>query len=631
MERPRRSSPVRVRCRFDTAWIFGAVGIILAATLPPQPEWPGADRQILGAPLPGSRAGWFDVAQNIALYAPLGLVLGANGWRLLHVCSAATLIALATELVQFVIPGRSPTLRDVFVNGAGALTGYAIWRSPLGRSAGRARSRVESWCVLAYHADRRRASRLSLVWGAGVGVILTATAALLTPALPRFGSSVASPYLDRNLNPLRIGTSGAAGGFFNGLIDEVRVFNRPRPEALIRDDMQTPVAQSGRAQRQEGLVAAFGLDAGRGAVAHDDSGRNHDGQVRLATWVDRGRVGGALAFDGVSSEVVVPYAPGLELSDGMTLEAWVRPSAEPAGEPGIISRAGAYHLDVSSSEAGFHGTAGGRFGGVFRYARLVDPIPRDEWTHLATTYDGQVIRLYVNGTLTATQTHWSPHRPERARLNAADLRAGIVDDPEGLRRMLLGEVDLEVSVRCGVFSDTAAPLFMIGALQNKPVLTLDAAGRSLIVRPWTWAANLMPAFPPIQVPDALGSCAPTRTIALALRGRLQNPRVSRDGETLAADVPGLGSTWAFAFHAELFPIWLQTAATCACLTLLAVPLGFWGRPTAASAMGIALAAAAAFTAPYTLHVRPLNTGEIGMLLAGAIAGAIYGRFMQRAD
>ena len=42
-------------------------------------------------------------------------------------------------------------------------------------------------------------------------------------------------------SPLRIGGNGVWGEFFQGLIDEVRVFDRARTQAEIQSDMNTPV------------------------------------------------------------------------------------------------------------------------------------------------------------------------------------------------------------------------------------------------------------------------------------------------------------------------------------------------------------------------------------------------------
>ena len=60
----------------------------------------------------------------------------------------------------------------------------------------------------------------------------------------------------------------------------------------------------------------------RGALV-DRSGRGHTGTISGATWTTAGRFGGALAFDGVNDWVTVADTAALDLTTGMTLEAWV--------------------------------------------------------------------------------------------------------------------------------------------------------------------------------------------------------------------------------------------------------------------------------------------------------------------
>ena len=76
-----------------------------------------------------------------------------------------------------------------------------------------------------------------------------------------------------------------------------------------------------------GLVAAYGFDAGSGSSAADSSGKGNVGSISGAVWSGAGRFGSALSFDGVNDWVTVPDASSLDLTTGMTLEAWVRPSA----------------------------------------------------------------------------------------------------------------------------------------------------------------------------------------------------------------------------------------------------------------------------------------------------------------
>ena len=78
-----------------------------------------------------------------------------------------------------------------------------------------------------------------------------------------------------------------------------------------------------------GLVAAYGFDAGTGTAASDQSGHGHNGTITNATWAGAtaGRFGNALSFNGTNASVSVPDANVLDLTSGMTLEAWVRPTA----------------------------------------------------------------------------------------------------------------------------------------------------------------------------------------------------------------------------------------------------------------------------------------------------------------
>src|SRR5262249_31144954 len=74
------------------------------------------------------------------------------------------------------------------------------------------------------------------------------------------------------------------------------------------------------------LVAAYSFDEGTGNVLHDVSGNGNDGTVASATW-SSGKYGGALTFTGASgSSVTVNDSASLDLTTGMTVEAWVSPT-----------------------------------------------------------------------------------------------------------------------------------------------------------------------------------------------------------------------------------------------------------------------------------------------------------------
>jgi hypothetical protein len=158
------------------------------------------------------------------------------------------------------------------------------------------------------------------------------------------------------------------------------------------------------APADDGLVLALGFDENMGLTAFDGSGRNHHGGIRGAERVS-GKIGGALKFDGIDDWVTVADAPALDLSSGMTLEAWVNPSVA-GGWRTVLLKEGAgnmaYELYANNPDvarpAGYFTTPGGGLRGVTGTAVLQANV----WTHLAVTYDGANMRLYVNGTLART-------------------------------------------------------------------------------------------------------------------------------------------------------------------------------------------------------------------------------------
>jgi VanZ family protein len=612
----RRGGPV------SAAWFPGAVVLILLATLPPQPEWRSAAAPILRPVLPRVIR-WGDIGQNLALYAPLGLLLAVRGSSLLSACGVSASVSLGTELLQYYIPGRDSAALDVVINTLGALIAFTAARSTRLRGLiVRALGASECWLVRARNPSSRQAGALCLGWSLLAVSVLTLTGVLLMPVPPPAGIyAVASPLLDSSRGPLRIGSQGVPAGFFNGTIDEVRIYHSARTEEQIRNDMLVSAARSSAADPR--LVAAFAFDSDSGAVARDETGHGHDGAVSNASWTDRGRLGGALIFNGRSSEVVVADSAALDLTDAMTLEAWILLASEPGIEPAVISRSGTiYYLHGPSRVGQYAVQAGGRFGAIPRWVALNEPIPLGTWTHLAVTYDGQSMRLYVDGALTSRKVLWSPHRPARISLNGVDLRPGVVEDPGTFGASLLDSVALDLVLTCGSVDDLPAPAFLVGGIQSTEPLALIASGSDVFVKPLARAARFGLASPATRVSGALSGCAPGNHLPLTVRGRLQNPEIRRAGERLQASTPGVGSGWAFLIHSDLLPAWAERTGTIVWLALLAAPLGLWARWTALGTAGMSVAILTLLYLPHVVHVRALNGDELAGLLIGAAVGLV---------
>src|SRR5262249_17206830 len=151
-----------------------------------------------------------------------------------------------------------------------------------------------------------------------------------------------------------------------------------------------------------GLVAAYGFDDGSGTAVTDASGNGHTGTIANATWAAAGRYGKALSFNGTSAVVTIPNAAALQLSGGMTMEAWVNPSTVSSAWRDVIYKGNDnYSLEATSDHAS-HPDAGLIAGGSYADAFGTAALTANSWSYLTETYDGATLRLYVNGTQAAS-------------------------------------------------------------------------------------------------------------------------------------------------------------------------------------------------------------------------------------
>jgi sugar lactone lactonase YvrE len=146
------------------------------------------------------------------------------------------------------------------------------------------------------------------------------------------------------------------------------------------------------------LIAHWALDEAEGDVAYDSAGVNDAFVIGEPTWQpDTGRIGGALAFDGIDDCVLTEH--GLNPSEGpLSVFAWVQ-----GGAPGqvVISQLdGTNWLGVDQS-AGCLMTdlcASGRGGGTLRSEMAITD---GLWHRVGFVWDGVYRALYVDDILVA--------------------------------------------------------------------------------------------------------------------------------------------------------------------------------------------------------------------------------------
>jgi hypothetical protein len=152
-------------------------------------------------------------------------------------------------------------------------------------------------------------------------------------------------------------------------------------------------------------VAAYSFNETSGTTARDSSGNGLNGTVSGATRTTTGKFGGALSFNGTNNMVTVADNAKLDLTAGMTLEAWVWPSAVSGWRTVVVKERDSSALSYGMYANGDTNRPVGwaNVGGAARDARGTGQLAAKTWTHLATTYDGTTLRMYVNGTLVGSR------------------------------------------------------------------------------------------------------------------------------------------------------------------------------------------------------------------------------------
>jgi len=217
------------------------------------------------------------------------------------------------------------------------------------------------------------------------------------------------------------------------------------------------------------LIAAYSFDDGK---AKDLTGNGNDGEVKDAKVVD-GKFGKALEFDGTASQVVIKSNDMLNFKDGVTVEAWVKPTkyndlSAVVQKWGDNTNRRQYLLCFVVDKLSFY--ISGK-GSTWPAAVGTTVVKTGEWTHIAGTYDIKTIKAYVNGKLDAETANVEG-------LFASDVPAWIggygPDADFGSNRHFPGVVD-EVRYWNGVLDDNTISQNMNKS--NAVLMAVDASGK----------------------------------------------------------------------------------------------------------------------------------------------------------
>jgi fibronectin type 3 domain-containing protein len=235
-------------------------------------------------------------------------------------------------------------------------------------------------------------------------------------------SAAVSPRLDSIQHAAlatAMNSTGVAAGYFQGVLDEARIWNYARTQQQIMSALNTEITSA------PGLLGRWGMNDGAGTVVGDSSGNGANGTAANApSWVGgypfnpaQAPVGDyALDLSGSNSYVTFGPAPDLGAST-FTLETWFKPtgagSGAKTGDGGLanaiplITKGRAeedgstrdmnYFLGIDASSGKLVADFEDMATGANHPVTGNTVISRNVWHHAAATYDGTTWMLYLDG------------------------------------------------------------------------------------------------------------------------------------------------------------------------------------------------------------------------------------------
>lgn len=207
--------------------------------------------------------------------------------------------------------------------------------------------------------------------------------------------------------------------YFNGKIDEIRIYNRALSAAEVvglyqSSGRRVTVNSSQNNQITTGLVGLWSFNGPdiSGSLALDRSGFGNNGTISGAI-PTIGKVGQGVKFDGSTNQYIDVGSSNsyFATTSPTTISAWIYPKSIGGGSSGrIIHRRGTADVNggdfqLTATNAllfGFDGTT------ALRRTSSNNAVSLNSWQHVLATWDGSLtasnIHLFVNGAETSYQT-----------------------------------------------------------------------------------------------------------------------------------------------------------------------------------------------------------------------------------
>lgn len=158
------------------------------------------------------------------------------------------------------------------------------------------------------------------------------------------------------------------------------------------------------------IVAIWRFEEGQGSKVLDSSGNGHHGKIMgNAKWTDKGKIGGAIEFDGVDSFVEVAKSKAFDLTE-FTVELWFRAESI-EGTRAVFGHGESFDTDIAQYVVEINDEKNPSKIQLWyeaandsdTYVASTSDIMPKSWYFFAATRDDEgTINVYLNGKLEAT-------------------------------------------------------------------------------------------------------------------------------------------------------------------------------------------------------------------------------------
>lgn len=180
------------------------------------------------------------------------------------------------------------------------------------------------------------------------------------------------------------------------------------PSETPSEPSETPSEPTPTSSFPGSLLGWWKFDEGSGTVAADASGNGNDGTIFGATWISSPD-GSALSFNGAGQYVDCGYSEALRPINNLTIEMWIKPGDSQTQWTNILGchqnwQGYVVEQDSNNLNSYYFAYNGDGTESHWQGIDITTQLQAGVWQHFVVQKEGNIIRHYLDGVLTAEGT-----------------------------------------------------------------------------------------------------------------------------------------------------------------------------------------------------------------------------------